>query len=144
MRRDRQIFPPSFITAIAQHSLAQSLRPANTRLFMIWLRILFPSSVFWCYFPFVYISFLAACETLEQRCVQSTFRWVCLPFGSSVQSNPLPNLLLVPDEFEVASVLKSINLSRARMHGPSSSSFYRDEGCTGRIIAVGGVIWITS
>lgn len=82
--------------------------------------------------------------TLEQQCVQTTFQWACLPFWSSVQSNPLPNLFLVPDEFEVALVLKSINLSRARLHGPSSSSFYCDEGCNGRIIAVGGVIWITS
>ena len=142
MRRDRQIFPPSFITAIARHSLAPSLRPANTLLFMIWLRIHFPYLVFWCYFPFVCISFLAVCETLEQRCVYTTFRCVCLPFCSLVQSNPLPSLLLVPDEFEVTFVMKSINLSRARLHAPSSSSWWWrlhwENYCCW------GVIWITS
>lgn len=75
-------FPPSFIAAIARRSLAQSLRPANTLLFMIWLRDPFfpPSLLFWCYLPFVYISFRAACETWEQRCALTTLLWDCLLF----------------------------------------------------------------
>lgn len=136
----RYLPPPLLLLLLGTHLLSHSVLPT---LCALWsgTGILFSSPVFWCYFPFVYISSCAACETSEQRRVLMTFRRVCLLFCSFVQAKVLPLLLLAPDEFENVPLLKSINLS---LPGPSSSSFYCDEGCTGRTFAAGKVIWITS
>lgn len=63
----RYVSPPLLLLLLGTRLLSHSVLPT---LYALWSGsgILFPSLVFCYYFPFVYISFLAACETSEQWC----------------------------------------------------------------------------
>lgn len=63
----RYVSPPLLLLLLGSRLLSHSVLPT---LCALWSGsgILFPSLVFCYYFPLVYISFLAACETSEQWC----------------------------------------------------------------------------
>lgn len=64
----RYVSPPLLLLLLGTRLLSHSVLPT---LCALWSGsgILFPSLVFCYYFPFVYVSFLAACETSEQWCI---------------------------------------------------------------------------
>lgn len=68
----RYLPPPLLLLLLGTRLLSHSVLPT---LCALWSGsgILFPSSVFWCYFPFVYISFCAACETSENGAFRLLF-----------------------------------------------------------------------
>lgn len=137
MRRDRQIFAPSFIAALARRSVALSCQ--HFALYDLAQESVFPprfSGV-----TFHLFTFHSARRVNPRN--NGAFR---LLFGGLVCFSALLSglkfyLVLAPDEFENVPLVKSINPS---LPGPSSSSFCCDEDCTGRTFAAGKVIWITS